>query len=134
ASIVSLYGSAPSYFSVGAFSAGPCFGSPVTGKLLNQTERSQLSLCNLAAHPRGERRRVVNDHIPLPVFERVEITVAIADKLLNIRRQFAGMRLPAIEIRHLVPTTQRIFYLIRTSKPGAAEYENAHWCRPLLCK
>src|SRR5206468_2431767 len=85
-------------------------------------------------HPRGKRCRVVDYHIPVSVFQRVEITVAIADKLLDFSRQFAGMRLTPVKCGHLMSATERIFHLVWASESGAAEYEYAHRRRCLLCK
>ena len=65
-------------------------------------------------------------------FKRVEITVTIADKLLDFLGQLAGMRLAAIERGDFVSTTQCVLNLIWSSESGTAENENAHWCRCLL--
>src|SRR5262249_39143607 len=83
-------------------------------------------------HPRRQRRRVIDHHIPLPVLQRVEIAVTIADELLDFSRQFAGMRLPTVESGHLVPATERILNLIWTSESAASENQNRFRC--LLCK
>src|SRR5262249_8216415 len=85
-------------------------------------------------HPRGKRCRVIDDHIPLPIFQRFKITVTVADKLLDLRRQLARMRLTPVKCGHLMSATQRILHLKRASESGAAEYEYAHRCRCLLCK
>jgi hypothetical protein len=85
-------------------------------------------------HPGGQRRRVIDHDVPSAIFERVELTVAVADKLLDFGRQFAGMRFTTVERRHFVSAAQRIFHLIRASEAGPTEYENAHGCRCLLCK
>src|SRR5205814_10035769 len=78
------------------------------------------------AHPGGQRRRIIDDDIPLTTFKRVELAVTVADQLLNFFWQFAGMRSAAIENRDLVAASERVLDLKRTNKTRAAEDQNAH--------
>ncbi len=85
-------------------------------------------------HPCWKSRRIINYDIPLSIFECVELAVAIADQLLDFSRQFTGMRLSAIECRHLVSATKRITNLIRSGESGATEDEDAQRFHGFFCE
>jgi nitrogen fixation/metabolism regulation signal transduction histidine kinase len=65
-------------------------------------------------------------------FSASSCPVAIADQLLDAFRQFARLRLAAIEDGHLVTTTQRILHLVRPSESRAAENQDVHRFRLIL--
>jgi len=121
-----LYGSGPSYFcSAEFFRRFAQIG-------INRNRRDKdiafdVVLQNLRgiAHPRRQRCRVVDHYIPLPIFERVEFAVAITDELLHFGRQFARVRLSAIECCDLVSAAQRVADLIGAGKTGAAKNQDA---------
>src|SRR5204862_546302 len=73
------------------------------------------------AHPRWKGRRIIDCDIPLSIFQRVELAVAIADQLLDFVWRFAWMRLSAIERRKFMAAAERVTNLIRPGESGAAE-------------
>src|SRR5204863_7280076 len=78
------------------------------------------------AHPDGRRSGIINDNIPLPAFQSVELAVAIADQLFDFLGQFARMRFAPVENRDLVSALEGVTNLERASEAGAAENQNAH--------
>jgi hypothetical protein len=79
-------------------------------------------------------RTQAGSDVPLATFQSVEIAVAVADELLDLRRQFARVCLAAVERRHFVSAAQRVTDLIRTSESGSAENQHAHRFHTLFCK
>src|ERR1051325_3076295 len=75
-------------------------------------------------HPFRKHGRIVDDDVPLAALEGVELTVAIADQLLDSRRQFVRMRFAAIEDRDLVPARERVLHLEWAGESSAAENQN----------
>src|SRR5207249_2362779 len=59
-------------------------------------------------------------HVPLSIFERIQLAVAIADQLFNFIGRFAGMGLAAVERRHLMSATECIPHLIWAGESRAA--------------
>src|SRR5437868_2195519 len=76
---------------------------------------------------------VVDHRVPLPALERLQVAVAIADELLDVREE-RGIGLAAIEQRDRVAAVERVLDLIRADEAGAAEDENAKWAGGLLAR
>src|SRR5439155_18011810 len=84
------------------------------------------------AHPRWKGCRIIDCDVPLPIFQRVELAVAIADQLLDFVWQFAGMRLSAIERRKFMAAAERVTNLIRPDESSPTQNENAQRFRRFL--
>src|SRR5438309_11764113 len=84
------------------------------------------------SHPDRERGGIINHYIPGSAFQRVQLSIAIADQLLDFVWQFPGMRFAAIECSDFVPPAQRVSNLIWSGESCSAEYKNAERCRCFL--
>src|SRR5690606_15356356 len=89
---------------------------------------ADLALQHLAriAHPERQAGRIVDAHVPLAPFQRLEITgVAVAVQLLDLPAPLRRRPFATIEQGHPVPARERIGDLERPGETGAAENEDA---------
>jgi hypothetical protein len=76
------------------------------------------------AHPSGHARRGVDDRVPAPASQRVEIAcVAVAVERLDVRVE-VWARPPAVEERDLVPARERRLDEVAPDEEGAAEEQD----------
>ena len=80
-------------------------GVGVNRNCRNENVTLDVSLQNLRGitKPRRQRGWVIDTDVPLFSFQRLELTIAIPDQLLNFLGQFAGMRFAAIKNGDLMP-------------------------------
>ena len=72
----------------------------------------------------------VDDGVEAAPAERVEVAVAVAAQLLDIREEL-GPRLAAVEERHLVTVVERGVDDMTTEELRPAEHEHAHYAHPM---
>src|SRR6267142_1285284 len=95
-----------------------------------------VSLQNLRGitHPDRQRCGIIDHHIPGSAFQRVQLSVAVADQLLDLTRQLARMAFATIERSNLVSAAQRVSNLVWPGESGAAKNKNAQRLHGFLCE
>ena len=93
----------------------------------NEEVMPDVALQHLAgiAHPDRQAGGIVDAHVPLAAFQRLQVAIAIAEQLFNFARPFRRRPLAAIEQGDLVAARQRVVHLERTGEPGATEDQDA---------
>src|SRR5579862_5119573 len=76
--------------------------------------------------------RIIDHDIPRAALERIELAVAIALQLLELREEL-GVRMPPIEQSHRVTACHRALGDVDAEELGAAENQDAQRTPCVLC-